>query len=119
LIVVAVTASAQETVDAKQVVGTWMGTVRATGNAPASVQVEFKPEGLFEGGAVSSVTGHVSYAGRWKVDGKTILVDYIADSSRGKAEASWTMKLDGEELSGTGFRPIGNLRFDVSLKRVK
>jgi hypothetical protein len=105
LIVVAVTASAQETVDAKQVVGTWMGTVRATGNAPASVQVEFKPEGLFEGGAVSSVTGHV--------------VDYIADSSRGKAEASWTMKLDGEELSGTGFRPIGNLRFDVNLKRVK
>jgi uncharacterized protein (TIGR03066 family) len=119
LIAVVVTASAQETVDAKQVVGKWMGTTRASGNSPSSIEVEFKPDGLFEGGSVSSMSGHVSYAGRWKVDGKAILVDYIADSSRGKAEVSWTLKPDGEDLSGTGFRPNGNVRFDVSLKRIK
>jgi uncharacterized protein (TIGR03066 family) len=119
LVAVAVTASAQESLDAKQIVGKWVGTLRAVGQPPATAEVEFKPDGAFEGGSNSGQSGQVSYAGRWKVDGKTILVDYIADGSRGKAEVSWTLKANGEELSGAGYRMIGNVRFDVNLKRVK
>ena len=47
-IAVVATASAQGSLEAAQVVGNWLGTLQAAGRSPASVEVEFKPDGAFE-----------------------------------------------------------------------
>jgi len=119
LIAVAMTAAAQENLDAKRVVGKWTGTLRAAGRSPASVEIEFKPDGAFEGGSNAAQADEVSYTGRWKVDGKTILVDFTAEGSEEESEVSWTLQQDGAELRGGALRRLGMLRYDVSLRRVR
>jgi len=112
-------ASAQENVDAKQVVGKWVGTLRPDGAPPSPVEVEFKPDGAFEGETNSGRFGPVSYAGRWKTDGKVVLVDYTARTNQGSAEVSWALEQNGKELSGTGRNKTSSIRFGVSLRREK
>jgi uncharacterized protein (TIGR03066 family) len=120
LITMTAMASAQESPDSKQVVGKWAGMLRAAGQSPAPAEVEFKPDGTVEGTSNAAQAGLVSYAGRWKVNGDTILVDFNAEGSRGgKSEVSWTLKLEGDELSGSALRKVNLLRYDVGLKRVK
>jgi len=119
LIAVAVTASAQESFDAKRVVGKWVGTLEAAGRSPASVEVEFKPDGAFEGESDAARADEVSYAGRWKADGKTILIDFTAEGPARKSKESWTLKRNGGKLNGRAVRQLGMLRYHVTLRRVK
>lgn len=117
LIAAAVTASAQENLDEKGIVGTWVGTLHAAGRSPASVEVDFEPDGAFAGGSNAAQADEVFYAGRWKVDGSTIRVDFTAEGSEEESEVSWTLRQDGDELRGRALRQLGMLRYDVRLRR--
>jgi len=119
LFAVAPTTSAQETFDAKQIVGKWVGTIQAVGLPPSPVEVEFKPDGAFEGQSRTARFGPVSYAGRWKTEGTVILVEYTARSSQGSSEVAWTLEQDGKVLGGTGFNKTIQNPFGVSLARGK
>jgi len=119
LIAVAVTASAQESLHAMQVVGKWVGTLQAAGRSPASVEVEFKPDGAFDGGSNAGQADEVSFVGRWKADGNTIRLDFTAEGPEEKSEVSWTLKRNGGELSGRAIRQLGKFQYEVTLRRVK
>jgi hypothetical protein len=117
---IAVTASAQSGLDANQIVGRWWGEGQAGSGTPARFQVEFKPDGILEGGATTAQFGHVTYSdGRWKIQGETLLVEYVASSPTGKSEVELVLRQAGEELTGTGIRKAENRRFNVQLRRVK
>ena len=109
---------AQDALDSNQVVGKWVGTISSRGN-PNPVEVEFKPDGVFGGSVSSSQLGLVNYLGRWKVEGPAVFVDYTVQTATRTAESSWTLRQDGDGLSGTGLRKSDQIRFDVSLKRAK
>lgn len=116
----AVNACAQE-LDAKWLAGKWWGIGR-TNVSQADFQVEFKENGTFEGGSRSPY-GHSDYRqGRWKIDGATILVEFVIDNPRAAvhgSKSSWTLERDGEELRGEGGLIPGAGRLDITLKRAK
>lgn len=119
LMAVALMASAEGTHDARQVVGKWLGTLQAPGRSPASVEVEFKPDGAFEGRSNAGQADEVSFTGRWRADGNAIRIEFTAEGSERESEVSWTLKRNGGELSGRAVRQLGKLRYEVTLTRMK
>jgi hypothetical protein len=112
-------ASAQPPLDAAMVVGKWWGTTRRPGGG-ATLQVEFKPGGIFEGGSNSAEFGQVQFTnGHWGLDDDAMRVDYTVTTSRGTTESSCTLKRDGERLLGSGRNRTTNATFDIDLKRMK
>jgi len=57
--------------------------------------------------------------GRWKLDGDTVLIDYTAVTSRANSESPWTLRLDGERLSGSGRNKTKNFTYDIDLRRAR
>lgn len=120
LIAVALTASAQVSLEASEVVGKWAGTLHAAGRSPATVEVEFRPDGAFEGESNGTRSDEeVSYEGRWRVEGRTIRVDFTAEGADKESEVSWRLKRNDGELTGVAVRRLGRLRYDVRLRRVR
>jgi len=115
----AATVMTPDSVNGTQVVGKWAGTVRQTGNPPTPVTVEFKPGGVFEGESIGARLGLFTYKGRWKVDGKMILVDFTASNALLTFEASWTLEQEGEILNGTYLRKLDMAQSNVTVKRSK
>src|SRR5512134_1254960 len=99
LMAAALAASAEGSRDARQIVGKWVGTLQAAGRSPASVEVEFKPDGAFEGRSNAGQADEVIFTGRWKADGNTIRIEFNAEGSERESEVSWTLKRNGGELS--------------------
>jgi len=119
LMALAPTASAEGSRAAKQIVGKWAGTLQAAGRSPASVEVEFKPDGAFEGTSNAGQDDEVSFTGRWKADGNAIRIEFTAEGPERESEVSWRLKRDGGDLSGRAVRQLGKLRYEVTLTRTK
>ena len=119
LLAAALGASAQEA--SKDVIGRWAGTMRAAaaGGGPMPLEVEFKPDGVFTGSVTSPQVGLMTYEGRWKADGSTVMVEYTAQAGTRRVQTSWSLKQDGDTLNGTGVRSADQIRLDINLKRAK
>jgi hypothetical protein len=103
-------------------VGKWQGATTVGTTTGGEFEITVKSDGTYEGSTQVSRGVIVQYRdGKWKIEGESVVFQHLTVPPRAAAPSriTWTLKRDGDNLEGSGFREVDSRTFSVRANRVK